>query len=80
MILPQINIGQLETKLLVWTTVLPKVAKGFIHLHIALLPSTQLATKLLDMAPVFYFPWFYCAAGKLNLLFYSAAVKKRLTE
>ena len=27
------------------------------------------------MAPVFYFPWLYCAARKLNLLCYSAEVK-----
>ena len=50
--------------MLIWTTVNPKEAKGFLYslrkwAHIALLPSTkvflQQATKLLDMAPVFYF-------------------------
>ena len=47
-------------------------------------PSTkvfsQLATKLLDMVSVFYFPCFYCSAHKFNLLFYSVEVKKRLRE
>ena len=74
-LLPKINIGQLETRILIWTTVNPKAAKGFLYslskwAHIALLPSTkvfsQLATKLLDMAPVFYFPCFYGAAHKFN--------------
>ena len=88
-LLLKINIGQLETKILFWTTVNPKAARGFLYslrkwAHIALLPSTkvfsQLATKLLDMASVFYFPCFYCAAHKFNLLFYSVEVKKRLRE
>ena len=69
------TVGQLETKILIWTTVNPKAAKGFCYslskwAHIALLPSikvfSQLATKLLDMAPVFYLPCFYGAAQKSN--------------
>ena len=61
-LLPKINIGQLETKILIWTRANPKAAKAFLYFlrkwaHIALLPSTkvfsQLATKLLDMTPVF---------------------------
>ena len=79
----------METKIIILTTFNPKAAKGFLYslrkwAHIALLPSTkvfsQLATKLLDMAPVFYFPSFYGAAHKFNFLFYSVEVKKRLTE
>ena len=73
-LLPKINIGQWETKILIWTTVNPKAAKGFLYslrkwAHIALLDSkvfSQLATKLLGMAPVFYFPYFYDAAHKFN--------------
>ena len=67
-LLPRIDIGQLETKILIWRTVNPKAAEGFLHslrrwAHIAPLSSTkvfsQLATKLLGMVPVFYFPCFY---------------------
>ena len=55
-------MGQFETKIFFWTTFNPKAARGFFYslrkwAHIALLPSTkvfsQLATKLLDMTPVF---------------------------
>ena len=86
-LLLKINIGQLETKILFWTTVNPKAAKGFLHslrkwAHIALLPRffSQLATKLLDMAPIFYLPCSYYATHKFNLSFYSVEVKNRLTE
>ena len=67
-LLPKINISQLETKILIWTTVNPKATKGFLYSlrkweHISLLPSTkvflQLETILLDIAPVFSFPCFY---------------------
>ena len=76
-LLLRINIGQLETKILFWTTVNPKAGRGFLYslrkwAHIALLPSTkvfsQLATKLLDMAHVFYFHCSYGAAHKSNVV------------